>query len=70
MKNMVELRTNVIAKTNIQTPATGAVCRSEVLRLIYERKHCFSARVRQCDIDDILEELNLMRSESQTVESK
>lgn len=68
---MAELRINVIAKsnTNSQNSVKGIICRADVLRIIYERKNRFSERVRLCDIDDILETLNLKRSEAQTVES-
>lgn len=69
---MAELRTNVIAKSNVtsQNIVKGTICRADVLRLIYERKCRFSDRVRSCDIDNILEALNLRHSEAQTVESK
>lgn len=68
---MTEQRTNVIAKSNanILTLTKGTICRSDVLRLIYERKDRFSEKVRLCDIDDILETLKLKKSEAQTVES-
>lgn len=69
---MAQLRTNVIAKSNVTSTNTvkGVICRADVLRLIYARKNRFSNRVRSCDIDDILEALKLKRSEAQTVESK
>lgn len=69
---MAELRTNVIAKSNVNnlTLTKGTICRSEVLRLIYERKDRFIERVRLLDIDDILETLKLKKSEAQTVESR
>lgn len=71
---IAQQRTNVIAKSNASmsegTIVGGTVCRADVLRLIYERKELFSGRVRLCDIDNILEALNLKLSEAQTVESE
>lgn len=71
---MAQLRSNVIAKTRnfeARMPTIkGTICRADVLRLIYERKELFSGRVRLCDIDDILEALDLKSSEAQTVESE
>lgn len=68
---MVKLRTNIVAKLN-HSGDNGMIAahRSDILRLIYERKDRFGVRVRQCDINDILTALNLKQSEVQTVESK
>lgn len=67
---MPVLRVIAKSKVNSSNAGKGTVCRADVLRLIYERRDRFSDRVRSCDIDDILEALNLRRSEAQTVESK
>lgn len=71
---MEQVRNNVIAKSknfeDTMPAIKGTVCRADVLRLIYERKELFTGRVRMCDIDDILEALDLKSSEAQTVESE
>lgn len=68
---MAKPRLNVIGKANVTSSnaAKGTICRADVLRIIYERRDRFSDRVRSCDIDNILNALNLKHSEAQTVES-
>lgn len=72
LKQIAPRRTKRIAKPKGNNPTVfkGSVTRSDVERVIYERMELFSEQVRKCDINGILETLDLSNSESQTVESK